>query len=539
MSKPPLLPLQLIRAAWFAGALALLPLGASSATPASSANGSAGIDWKFAADDTEVDAAFALAKAERKPVFLYWGASWCPPCNQVKATLFNRQDFIERSRAFVPVYIDGDKPGSQKLGARFKVRGYPTMVLFRADGSELTRLPGEVAASQYAEVLSLSMAARRPIKDVVADARDQTRSASLDAAEWRMLAFYSWATDERQIVGPSEVPGLLNQLAANCPARLADTSDRLLLQALAANADAKPASAAVRQRVTKLLDDTRRSRSQMDLLGNQSADLAKALTATGSAERAQLLGHFDAALKRLAADASLSRADRLTAQLARVDLARLDLDKDAKPVMAQSTLRSIREQVARDDREITDGYERQAVITTAAYLLAHAGLMTESDQLLKANLTRSHSPYYLMSALASNAKSRGDKAEALRWYGQAHARSEGAATRLQWGASHLAALVDLTPDDSQAIENTARQIFDEAGKQSDSFYERSGRSLQRISSKLLAWPDTAANDKQAQGVLARLQVQIDGICAKLPSADDSRKVCNALLKPAGSVAKAS
>ena len=80
----------------------------------------------------------------RKPVFLYWGAVWCPPCNQVKATLFNRQDFIERSRAFVPVYVDGDSPGAQKLGARFHVSGYPTMLLFSADGTEVTRLPGEV-----------------------------------------------------------------------------------------------------------------------------------------------------------------------------------------------------------------------------------------------------------------------------------------------------------------------------------------------------------------------------------------------------------
>ena len=86
----------------------------------------AGIAWKNATNDAEVDAAFALAKSESKPVFVYWGAKWCPPCNQVKATLFNRQDFIERSRAFVPVYVDGDSPGAQKLGARFKVSGYPT-----------------------------------------------------------------------------------------------------------------------------------------------------------------------------------------------------------------------------------------------------------------------------------------------------------------------------------------------------------------------------------------------------------------------------
>ena len=90
------------------------PASAASTTQAAPAD--AGIAWVRAATDVEVDAAFARARSEGKPVFVYWGAKWCPPCNQLQATLFNRQDFIERSRAFVPVYVDGDKPGAQKLG---------------------------------------------------------------------------------------------------------------------------------------------------------------------------------------------------------------------------------------------------------------------------------------------------------------------------------------------------------------------------------------------------------------------------------------
>ena len=95
---------------------------AASPAPRAAAHEAAetGIAWKQAANDGEIDAAFAVAKSENKPVFVYWGAKWCPPCNQVKATLFNRQDFIERSRAFVPVYVDGDSPGAQKIGARFQ-----------------------------------------------------------------------------------------------------------------------------------------------------------------------------------------------------------------------------------------------------------------------------------------------------------------------------------------------------------------------------------------------------------------------------------
>ena len=161
-----------------------------------------GIAWKEAASDSEIDAAFAAAKSENKPVFVYWGAKWCPPCNQVKATLFNRQDFIERSRSFVPVYVDGDSPGAQKIGARFHVSGYPTMVLFNPQGKEVTRLPGEVDAVRYSEVLTLGMNASRPVSAVLADAL--ATPAALGANDWRLLAFYSWDTDHQQVIAKEQ-----------------------------------------------------------------------------------------------------------------------------------------------------------------------------------------------------------------------------------------------------------------------------------------------------------------------------------------------
>jgi thioredoxin-like negative regulator of GroEL len=504
-----------------------MPLHAAALAP------DAQVAWLSAAADSDVARAFAQARTEGKPLLVYWGAKWCPPCNQLKATLFNRQDFIERSRAFVAVNIDGDLPGAQKLGARFKVRGYPTMILFTPEGSEITRLPGEADAPQVLELLQAGLAGGRPVKAVLDDAR---AGRALPANEWRMLAFYSWDSDEQQLVPTSERAALLARLAVACPAGERESATRLWLKALAAAGDAGPRvkpDAALRQRALEVLGDARATRAQMDVLTNWPAEIARSLAPQGSAQRAPLLAAFDGALQRLQHDVTLSRADRMGALLGRVELARIDVPDGAKtPPLAPLLLAELRDEAARADREISDGYERQAVITAAAQMLERAGLSKESDALLEANLAKSHSPYYLMSQLAGNAKRRGDKARALQWYAQAWDRSEGPATRLQWGASYLGALVELAPQDAARIEQTAARLIDEAAAGEGSFYERSGRSLQRAGATLQRWNANGAHEASVR----RLRGQLDAVCSRLDAGDPQRATCQgvsgALLKPA-------
>jgi thioredoxin-like negative regulator of GroEL len=485
------------------------------------------IAWRYASNDADVDTAFGQARAEAKPVFVYWGATWCPPCNQVKATLFNRQDFIQRSRAFVPVYVDGDSPGAQRLGSRFKVNGYPTMLLFNARGDELTRLPGEVEGERYAQVLTLGMNAQRPVKDVLAQVLADAKGIS--ANDWRLLAFYSWDTDQQQLVPKEGVPALMKQLADACPVDQGqgEIATRLRLKALAAvdgKAPARP-DAAAQAMLLKLLADGNASRVHLDLLTNDAVNITRALSKPGTPQRAELLRGFNAALKRFEADTTLSRADRMQALIAQVDLARIDVKTDAALVLPEPLLADIRDQTARADGEITDGYERQAVITSAAYLLDQAGLSAESDALLTTNLAKSHAPYYLMSELASNARRRGDKAEALRWYQAAFDRSEGPATRLQWGASFVNALIELAPQDARRIEQAAGRLFAEASQQPDAFYGRSGRSLERVDAKLQAWSKSGAH----AAAIKRLQAQLDSVCGALDASDPQRARCTALL----------
>jgi hypothetical protein len=344
-----------------------------------------------------------------------------------------------------------------------------------------------------------------------------------------MLGFYSWEGDEQQLVPAAERPALLAQLAVASKGVDEETTTRLWLKALAASDEGKGVKpdAALQALTRKVLAEPALARTHMDVLSNGANDIVKVLSAAGSPERAALLQAFEGALKRLETDMTLSRADRLGALLARVQLGRVEQPKDAlSPTLSPALLKEVGEHVARADREIRDGYERQAVITSAAYVLGQAGLWKESDELLKSNLAKSHSPYYLMSQLGGNARKQGRKDEALRWYEEAFNKSEGPATRLQWGSGYFNALVDLAPQDQARIEKTAAQLFSEAAKDKGAFYERSARSLQRVGTKLADWN----KDGQHEAVLARLKTQLNGICAKVETADQQRATCEGLIK---------
>lgn len=479
-------------------------------------------------EGANIDPIFAQAKASNKPVFLYWGAVWCPPCNQIKATVFNRQDFIERSKLFVPVYLDGDTQGAQKLGAQFKVRGYPTMILFKPDGAELTRLPGEVDAAQYMELLGLGLAASSSVKESLAAALAGT-GATLAPEAWRLLAYYAWEQDEAQLVPQKERAATLHKLAQLCPATQREAASRLALKAMVAAAldkTAMPDAPAALARVQQILGDAPLARANFDVLVNYGDQIVTALTAVGSAQRNALLAAWNGALDKFAADSTLSTGDRLSAVSTKVALAKLGWSKTAKTSLDLALLAEVRSAVATADKAATSTYERQAVIPNAADLLSEAGLLDESDALLKAELPKALSPYYHMLVLAANARERGDKLGSLDWAEQAWNAAKGPATRLQWGSGYVNRLIELAPQDAQRIEKAATGVLAELDAVPETFYERNRRGLEKMGQRLLAWNKNG----QHSLVLRKLTAQLNAVCAKLPPQDETRPACAGLFK---------
>lgn len=511
-----------LMAALLATSVVTLPVMAvDNKAPSASAHAAqAGIDWR---KDNNVDAAFAQAKAGNKPLFLYWGAAWCPPCNQVKATIFNRQEFIDKSRHFIPVYLDGDTPGAQKFAAQFKVRGYPTMILFKPDGTEITRLPGEVDSERYLQVLTLALNTTLSVQDTLKVA--MAGGKNLKDEDWSLLADYSWDDPEQKLVPNSELVVTLLKLSESSPPGLHAT--RLYLRAIYAAATAKPEQTVpaidkvkAAEKVLKAISDAKIARDNMDLLAGGAAEVTEFLTAAKSEARNKLVHAWSAALVKLADDASISKTDRLGAVGAQVALATLD---NGKPEAALQ--KDVQKRVNLIEQATTDAYERQSVVNAAAHALGDAGLLDDSDALLKAELKRSHSPYYFMSTLGSNAKKRGDKVAAANWYEQAYNASKGPATRLQWGSSYVSNLVDLVPQENTRIEKAVQSVFGEAAKVDNAFYERNRAYLEKMGKKLNEWN----KDGKHQISYQKARTQLDDICSKLPPSDPQKAVCQGVL----------
>ena len=510
------------------------PATPEAAPPAAAASGAAdhhpeGIDWF----DGELDAAFAAAKAADKPLFLYWGAEWCPPCAQIKATIFNQREFQERSRLFVPVYLDGDTPSAQKHGETFGVVGYPTMILFRPDGKEITRLPGGVDVEHYSTILDVALADARPVADLLKAVR---AGEVLSQNDWRLLAYHSWNTDEGHTVEQKDRIATFRLLAKQCPVELEGDCTRLFFEYLYAAADAAEAGgnplsglerAEARERLLMLLGKPSVLQSNVQNLQYGASDTIGLLSDESSPERGDLTAAWTKALDMLdsgEAGTKLSAPERLNIIRARVQIARLDSPAGPlpEPLLAQA-----RSAVAKVDAETRDGYARQAAINAAANLYWEAGLDEEANRLLTSELARTASPYYFMLTLADLAQRAGREDEAVQWLARAYADAKGPATRFQWGTNYLLGLLEMTPEDTQRIERAGLEVIGELDDNPDAFYQRTRLHLQKLNTKLLDWGQDAERAK----VIETLRARTAKICRELPEGDAGRRNCESFLKP--------
>ena len=507
---------------------------APAAAPRAAAHSSqpAGIAW-FEGD---VAQAFVAAAQQHKPVFVYFGAVWCPPCQELKATIFRRKDFLDRLTLFIPVYLDGDAPGAQRWADEFHITGYPTVLVLRSDRSELERVSGGMDLGRYAEVLDLGSSAARSAGEILASIDQGAGALSRD--ECRLLAYNGWYLTDEWIFS-EEHPGwlartatALGNAAERCTPEAATERARLRVvaaqAAVAAESDGlkagKPPSRALGtavERVRTILGDAALSASVADALEGLPAPFFAAMLKLDPARAPAAEQDWMRAMEVLATDHRYSAADRLYAIGAEIKAAKaLEPSGKAPAALGDEARRRIDSALAAEH----EPYARTSLVNSALNVLGELKDRDRSYAILAAEIKTSKTPYYYMSDLGELEEERGHKTEALDWFARAYRESAGQATRLQWGMIYLRALIRIRPDDEARIRDAALQVLGELDGGAR-IHGRTRAGLGRLALRLHEWN----KDGKHAPAVAAIRERVDGICRKLPAGDTGAATCNHFL----------
>lgn len=93
------------------------------------------IPWR-----ADLEAARAESATAHHPVFAYFTATWCPPCQQMKKTTWADNTLKAAMDKFVPVKIDVD--AHPDLAQKYGVNAMPTYVILSEQGEVLRHRTG-------------------------------------------------------------------------------------------------------------------------------------------------------------------------------------------------------------------------------------------------------------------------------------------------------------------------------------------------------------------------------------------------------------
>lgn len=416
------------------------PVSATSVTAAPTASTSAAphVDTHLAAPwfDGSIDAAFARAKQDGTPIFLYWGAIWCPPCNEIKAQVFNKPNFPELVKGFIPVYLDGDTPDAQRLGETFAISGYPTIVILSPEKEELLRLGGSLDAEEIEHAL------------VTVRARGQTFRAALEHVEAKkptdadcnLLAYAAWELLPEDTWPQTKIMTAVRAAVEVCPEKL-QRERALLTSTLVGMASVGRKD----PEVSKILEEIKgKLPGYLDIMfanadtawaarafvNNRASDVAEWLegktpTPLTTAWKSKWL---DAA-KWIRERKDVSVDTRLSSYVPMLEFEQhINGDKG----ISEATKTTIVAAVEKADADAKSPYDRHAVISGAAYLLRLVGQADKAKEMLLKEAEHTDTPYYYYSSLAAQEQALGHRDEARKWARKARESAGGRATRLQW-----------------------------------------------------------------------------------------------------------
>ena len=107
-----------------------------------------GIKW-----NENFQSAIAESKKSNKPMFVYFGTSWCHYCKQLESETFANQDVQNKiAENYIPVKVDGDT--NPELCSIYNVFGFPTIMIIDSNEKKLGFIEGFHSATELLNKIS-------------------------------------------------------------------------------------------------------------------------------------------------------------------------------------------------------------------------------------------------------------------------------------------------------------------------------------------------------------------------------------------------
>lgn len=469
-----------------------------------------GISWfKGSVED-----AFKEGKKQNKPLFLYWGAVWCPPCNHIKNNIFSKDLFKKAIADFIPVYLDGDEPRAQLWSDKLGAKGYPTMLIYTPGGKEAMRIPWDgITVEKYASLLESALNEMKPIEELYKNAL----KGNLSDDEWHLIACYSWDQDYTLNLEDQPKKEALEAFYKKIPSSLDLDKSRLFFHYVNALSSSKTELSTMQQMelaymLKKILKSSRLVRANVETLAYSAEDVLMFLFPKDHAKLAQYAALWGKAMKAVENDKSFTvyeRVSGMSTQLYLFDILNKDQaypDAMKEHVKARAYWASL---------EADNPYAREAVMSTAIYFLRKTKQWDVAKKMALAELSISKTPYYYMSTLSRIALSTDKKQEAIDWLRKGWKSAGGSATKFQWATSYLTGIMQHAPEDKMQIRSSFITIFTELVGDEDAFSGRKMSRLDRIERAMKSWN----KDNVHQTFVTGLKQDLSVICNSSPTQD--------------------
>jgi protein disulfide-isomerase len=392
-----------------------------------------------------------VAAQKNRPLLLYWGAKWCPYCQALRKTVFVRPDFIEKSALFVPVYMDADLPEVQAWIKPFRISGYPTLLITKADHTELARLSGGMDLSLYAGLLDSALQSERPILDVLHHLNGPQ--------ECHRIAYNSWDPAALKDIDEAALAALLTDAAVDCRG-----PDQVRIKLLALNFAVqgdgdRAAIAAPMRELYEWLDQPQTIQPAIDLVAGLDDSIFTLVVAQGADFAEKFCARWVARMQGVAGDSHFGDADKLTALASAISATKALSRDHSVPAAMQASARTSIQTMLQDDR---DRYQRGDLVNVASHIYELLDDDAAATDLYMRELPNTRTPFYYMAHLAGLSEKQHRPDEALDWWVKTVGSPQPSTSHLRLESAYVRALMRLKATDTNRIRSASLQLANDA-----------------------------------------------------------------------------